>query len=138
MEPGCSQQNPMSKVSKEPLARLWGGERSATWKWWWFDLANENERCEQALRWELVRRTKAYPAVWSKWPKKSCVIEPNARKSKASEVFRFMHLLSNARDALGSDIIMLLCNGFDPALSWLELSQSQRLCALGIAVTRHS
>jgi len=93
-------------------------ERRFLRRWWWFDLAHKAKKCEPALAWEMIRRIRAYRALW--------------RKSRNRTISPY--LLSSLREALGRPYVDLMINGFDPDLTWLELEERQRLTAGGYLI----
>lgn len=102
--------------------------------WWWFDSAHAAEKCEAALSWETIRRTRSYRALWRKFKKETLLILQQQGKPTLAGAFQHMHFFQRARQALGQPHFDLLMKGFDPDLTWLELEPTQRLTARGFIV----
>jgi len=103
-------------------------------RWWWFDPQHDKEKCEAALAWELLRRTKSYTALWRKYQKDTIpLLQPRGKPTFAGAI-QHIHHFQRTRDALGSPYFDFMMQGFDPALAWVELDQGRRLWARGFVV----
>ncbi len=134
-------------------------------KWWWFNPANASEKTKAAaLAWETLRRTKSYPALWRKCVRERAAFlgdqasrtgeeacrRPMTRKqflaqqhqaglddaAREASRARLAHLFQRVREATPAPCFDFLMHGFDPALTWLEHSEEQRLIALGYVIGR--
>src|SRR6266542_6904812 len=99
--------------------------------WWWFDAANAAEKCEAALAWETIRRTRSYRALWRKFKKQTVPLLKHQGTPTLAGAFQHMHLFQRAREALGQPYFDFMMKGFDPDVTWLELDEHQRLTARG-------
>lgn len=107
---------------------------ATTKQWWWFDPAHAAEKCEAALAWETLRRTKFYPALWRKCIRVRSEFLGNQSQPKRAEAFRLIHLYQRCKSATSEQVFRLVLGGFDPDLTWLGLTERQRLSARGYAV----
>lgn len=103
-------------------------------RWWWFNPAQVEQKCEAALAWENNRRTRSYAALWRKWKRNSPLVKPAEEPCLAS-AFQTMHFIRRAREALGQPYFDFLIQDYDPALGWPELAEQQRLKAQGFIIS---
>lgn len=103
-------------------------------RWWWFDPAQVSEKCEASLAWETVRRTRSYSALWRKFSKETVPLLQHPGTPTLAGAFQHSHLFQRSREALGQPYFDFMMKGFDPALTWLELEQWQRLTARGFLI----
>ena len=103
-------------------------------RWWWFDPAQVSEKGEASLAWESLRRTHSYPALWRKFSKDTLPLLQHKGTSTEAATLQHMHLIQRSHTAVGQPYFDMIMNGFDPALSWLELERWQRLKAQGFII----
>ena len=90
-------------------------------QWWWLDPAHSGEKCEAALAWETVRRTRSYPALWRKFKKETVPLLQHQGKPTQAGAFQHMHLAQRSRQALGEPYFDLIMKGFNPDLTWCRV-----------------
>jgi hypothetical protein len=106
---------------------------SAT-QWWWFNADYSAEKHQFALNWETLRRTIFYPALWRKCSRERSAFQPKPGQPKPSETLRLLHLFQRTKLATSDQIFRMVLDGFDPDLTWLELTERQRLSVQGCAI----
>src|SRR5690349_15851312 len=97
-------------------------------RWWWFDQRHKGDKCEAALAWETIRRTKSYRALWRKFKQDFLPLLEQAGELQGT------HLLQRTREAVGQPYFDFIIQGFDPGRTWLDLEEWQRLRAQGYIV----
>ena len=103
-------------------------------RWWWLCEDHAKDKCEAALAWETLRRTRFYPELWQTFARQTAPLLRDAAKPSLAGVFQQGHLIQTAREAVGQPYFDFLMGGFDPGLTWLELEKGQRLRARGFVL----
>ena len=83
--------------------------------WWWFDSAHAALKCDAALAWETVRRTRSYRALWRKFKKETVPLLRHQEKPTLARAFQHLHFFQRAREAIGHPYFDYLMKGFDMA-----------------------
>ncbi len=100
---------------------------------WWFSEANREEKCDASLAWETLRRTKSYPAMWRKCHRERAAFTGDPKKPRGIEILRLLNLFACVKEATSELCFKFVLDGLDPNLSWLELTDKQRLTFKGVA-----
>ena len=103
-------------------------------RWWWLDLQHAKDKCEAALAWETLRRTKFYPELWGTFTQGTVPVMKESGKPSVAGVLQQTRLIQMVRGAVGQLYLNFLINHFNPALTWLELRNEERLKAQGFVL----